>query len=425
VDESFSLLAIIGFLVLSAFFSGAETAFFSLSKIQLKKLEKTGSRESSRISRLLNNPRRLLILILFGNTIVNVAASTTATLIAISLGEKYSHIIPDGFVIIVEIVLMTLLLLVFGEITPKLLAFSSPEKYARQSSLLLEILYFILWPAIIILNFIGSLFSGNESSKANNDFTSEDLKNLIKSKVTEHSLEEKEKEIIASIFRFSSTYAREIMIPRVDIIAVEASDGLAKVKQAIIDSGHSKIPIYKKNIDNVIGVIYAKDIILQPDKKTINSLLRPILYVTENLKIQNLMNQFKSKKIQISVVVDEYGGTAGLLTLEDILEELVGDIMDEYDKEKPRLVRSGIGEYIVSGMYAIAELNEEFHLEIDEDEYDNIAEFLYDNFNRVPQRNETFVFNNRVRFTISTLKGNRIIYAKMKFLEEEYLDENQ
>jgi len=424
VDESFSLLAILGFLVLSAFFSGSETAFFSLSKIQLKKLEKTGSRECSRISRLLRNPRRLLILILLGNTIVNVAASTTATLIAISIGESYSHVIPDGFVIMLEIVLMTLLLLVFGEITPKLLAFSSPEKYARRTSLLLEILYFILWPAIIILNFIGSLFSGDESSKSNSDFTSEELKNLIKSKVTEHSLEEKEKEIIASIFRFSSTYAREIMIPRVDIIAVEASDGLAKVKQAIIDSGHSKIPIYKKNIDNVIGVIYAKDIILQPDKKTINSMLRPILYVTENLKIQNLMNQFKSKKIQISVVVDEYGGTAGLLTLEDILEELVGDIMDEYDKEKPRLVRSGIGEYIVSGMYAIAELNEEFHLEIDEDEYDNIAEFLYDNFNKVPQRNETFVFNNRVRFTISTLKGNRIIYAKMKFLEDEYLDES-
>lgn len=424
MDESFSLLAILGFLVLSAFFSGSETAFFSLSKIQIKKLEKTGAQGSSRISRLLRNPRRLLILILLGNTIVNVAASTTATLIAINLGQKYNHIIPHGFVIIIEIVLMTLLLLVFGEITPKLLAFSSPEKYARRASLLLQILYFILWPVIVILNFIGSLFSGSESSKTNNDFTSEDLKNLIKSKVTEHSLEEKEKEIIASIFRFSSTYAREIMIPRVDIIAVEASDGLAKVKQAIIDSGHSKIPIYKKNIDNVIGVIYAKDIILQPDKKTINSILRPILYVTENLKIQNLMNQFKSKKIQISVVVDEYGGTAGLLTLEDILEELVGDIMDEYDKEKPRLVRSGIGEYIVSGMYAIAELNEEFHLEIDEDEYDNIAEFLYDNFNKVPQRNETFVFNERVRFTVSTLKGNRIIYAKMKFLEDEYLDED-
>lgn len=424
MDESFSLLAILGFLVLSAFFSGAETAFFSLSKIQLKKLEKTGSRDSSRISRLLGNPRRLLILILLGNTIVNVAASTTATLIAINLGEKYRNVIPDGFIIIVEIILMTLLLLIFGEITPKLLAFSSPEKYARRSSFLLQILYFILWPIIVVLNFIGSLFSGHHDSETNNDFTSEDLKNLIKSKVTEHSLEEKEKEIIASIFRFSSTYAREIMIPRVDIIAVEASDGLEKVRQAIIGSGHSKIPIYKKNIDNVIGVIYAKDIILQPDKKTINSMLRPILYVTENLKIQSLMNQFKSKKIQISVVVDEYGGTAGLLTLEDILEELVGDIMDEYDKEKPRLVRSGIGEYIVSGMYAIAELNEEFHLEIDEDDYDNIAEFLYDNFNRVPLRNETFVFNNRVRFTISTLKGNRIIYAKMKFLEDEYLDED-
>ncbi len=421
MGESLPIITIIGFLFLSAFFSGSETAFFSLSKIQLKKLEKTGSRESSRIARLLRNPRQLLILILLGNTIVNVAASTTATLIAIRIGEQHLHSIPEGFIIIIEIIVMTLLLLVFGEITPKLLAFSSPEKYARISSLFLEILYFVLWPFIKILYYIGALFSGKDSMKNSSNFTSEDLKNLIKSKVTEHSLEAKEKEIIASIFRFSSTIAREILIPRVDIIAVEASEGLAKVTQAIVESGYSKIPVYKSNIDNIIGVIYAKDIILQPEKKTVNSLLRPILFVTENVKIQALLNQFKAKKIQISAVVDEYGGTAGLLTLEDILEELVGEIMDEYDKEKPRIVRNGKDEFIVSGMCTIAELNEEFNLEIDENENTNIADFLYDSFNKVPQKNESFVYMDKIKFTITSLKGNRIINVKMKFLEEEFL----
>jgi len=416
VDESFLYLLIIGYLVLSAFFSGSETAFFSLTKIQLKKIQKQKTKTSKRIFRLLQNPRELLIIILLGNTIVNVAASTTAAIISIKVGERLFQDIPGIFPILVEIILMTFIILLFGEITPKLLAYSSPVKLAGFSSFILEIIKYALFPIIKILELISSVFSKKKSSSEAN-LTSEDFKNLINSRSTKESLEETEKKIIASIFRFSSTVVKEIMTPRVDIKAIESAEGLKKLKENIIASGHSRIPVYKKNIDNIIGVIYAKDVILNPDKTSIPSLLRAPLFITENVKIQKLLNQFKRRKIQIAFIVDEYGGTSGLITLEDILEELVGEILDEYDKEKPEISEISKNEYLVSGMFSIPELNEKFSLNIDPEEYDNLAEFLYDNFNKVPENNESFIFEDKVKFTISNIKAQRINYAKIKLLK--------
>jgi magnesium and cobalt exporter, CNNM family len=417
VAESFSYFAILGFLLLSAFFSGSETAFFSLNKIQLKKIEKHKIRSTRRISKLLKNPRELLIIILLGNTIVNVAAASVAALVAIDLAENQFSYLPKSLILTAQIAIMTILLLIFGEITPKLIAFTSPQKVAQISSFFLLIMKYVLWPLIKILELISSMFSSKKAKEQSPNLTSEDFKNLIKSKAAQNSLEEKEKKIISSIFRFSSTLAREIMIPRVDIISVEASNGLSVVRENIISSGHSKIPIFKKNVDNMIGVVYAKDIILNPNKRNLNALLRPPIFITENTKIQNLLNQFKAQKVQIAIVVDEYGGTSGLITLEDILEELVGEIMDEYDKEKPMISKEKDDEYIINGMYSITELNEEFELDIDVNEYDNLAEFLYDNFNRVPTRNESFIFEDKVKFTVQSIKAHRIQYAKMKLLK--------
>lgn len=416
MSESFSIISIIGFLILSAFFSGSETAFFSLSKIQIKKLENSNKKSSKRILRLLHNPKELLIIILLGNTIVNVAAASTAALIAIRVGEKYLQHFSQSILMMIEIIIMTILLLVFGEIAPKLLAFSSPKKTARSSSLILEIIKYALWPIIKILEFINSIFSIKKMQVEQTDITSEDFKNLIQSKVTRHPLEESEKKIITSIFRFSSTDAKKIMTPRVDIAGVDTSEGLQKIKDMIINSGHSKIPIYKTNIDNIIGIIYAKDIILNPTKQSISSLLRPPLFVTENTKIQNLLNNFKKNKIQIAIIVDEYGGTAGLITLEDILEELVGEIRDEYDKEKPNIIQHGNSTFIITGMYSISELNDKFMLDIDEGKYDNLAEFIYDNFNKVPEENESFVYKNLVKFTVKQIKARRIQYITLELI---------
>lgn len=412
------LLTIGIFLLLSAFFSGSETAFFSLSKIHLKKLEKENDRKTRRVVRLLHNPRELLIIILIGNTIVNVAASSIAATLALKWAKSLGGS-AGSLALVVEIVVMTLLLLIVGEITPKLIAFSSPEKFAIHAGFVLECMRYLLWPIIKILSFISSIFSDKSAPRFQPNLTSEDFKNLINSKVTENSLEESEKMIIDSIFRFSSITAREIMVPRVDIEAIDIGQGIDALKQLIIDEGYSKIPIYRKNIDSIIGMVYAKDIILNPEKTNIHALLRPTIFIPENVKIQNLLNQFRTRKIQFAIVVDEYGGTSGLITLEDILEELVGEILDEYDEEQAYVTKLTENEYMLNAMVSVAELNRTFNLNIDEDKYDNLADFLYDSMNKVPTRNEKYFYDNAVQFTISNIKANRINYVRMKILNEE------
>ncbi len=424
MEETFSIVSIIGYLILSAFFSGSETAFFSLSKLQLIKIEKEASKNSRRIVRLLKNPRELLIIILLGNTLVNVAASSTAAIIAINIGEKYLIHTSKSILLTSEIIIMTLLLLVFGEITPKLLAFSSPKKFAKISSFLLEIVKYVFWPLIKILELISTLFSTKKTRLEHGKITTEDIKNLVKSESTQHSLEETEKKIISSIFRFSTTSAKGIMVPRVDIEALDYSQGLSNAVKLFNNSGHSKIPVYKKSIDNITGILYAKDVILNSKTSNISSLLRPPIIVTENVKIQKLFNQFKTKKIQIAIVVDEYGGTSGLITLEDILEELVGEIRDELDKEKPLIVPKNDDEYVISGMYSIVELNEEFELNIDDESYDNLADFLFDQFNRIPVKHEIITLEDNTEFEIIDLVGQRIQYVKMRLKSQNNENKN-
>lgn len=411
------LIAIL--LLISAFFSGSETAFFSLSKIQLKKLEKSNKSSSKRIFRLLSKTRQLLITVLIGNTLVIILASSLATLIALDIAKSYQ---PGslGIIITLEIIIMTLLILIFGEITPKIFAFSKPVFLSKFASLPLEMLKFILYPIIFILDKLISLFSSqkDKDTNENSSLTSEDFHNFVKSKSQNHPLEENEKKIIDSIFRFSSTLVKEIIVPRVDIIGVEISEGLEKAKKVISDSGYSRVPVYHKKIDEIVGVLYAKDLLLNSEKKTLSSIMRKPFYVTENMKIQNLLNQFKSKKIQIAIVVDEYGGTSGLITLEDILEQLVGEIMDEYDEEMPDITKINNSDYLLSGMTNIQDINQQFNLMLNE-EYENLAALLYDELNHVPQKNEKFIIKKQVEFTITQIKRQRIYYVKMHLLNPD------
>lgn len=400
----------------SAFFSGCETAFFSLSKIHIKKLEKSNNAASKRIFRLLSKTRQLLITILIGNTIVNILSTSIATLIAIKIASYFPEY--KNLILTAEIIIMTVLLLVFGEITPKILAFSRPVLFSKWTSLPIEIFKFILFPFVILFDRLISLITKKKdgSSTINSSITSEDFQNFIKSKSQNHPLEENEKRIIDSIFRFSSTQVRDIIVPRVDIVGVEVSESIDKAKKVITDSGYSRIPVYHKIIDDIVGVLYAKDLLLNPLKTSISSIMRKPFYITENMKIQHLLNQFKTKKIQIAIVVDEYGGTSGLVSLEDILEQLVGEIMDEYDDEMPLITKINETDYIVSGMLNIAELNSEFNLNISE-EYENLAEFLFDSLNHVPQKNEKFLMENEVEFTITQIKRQRINYVKLHIIQ--------
>ena len=417
MDESFTQISLLFlFLILSGFFSGSETAFFSLTKIQLKQLENNRSVSALRIFKLLKHPNQLLIVILLGNTLVNIAASTTAAVLALDIGSLFH--LPQWLVLSLEVILMTIVLLIIGEITPKLIAFNNPVKYAKFASGVLLFLRTILWPVIKILELISNIFSRGKE-QVDNKITADELKHIIHSKSSKTELDESEKDIISSIFRFSTTTAIEIMTPRVDMVTADLASGIDKVKDAIMESGHSKIPIYNQSIDNIVGFVYGKDILLSENTKTINSLLREAFFITENTKIQNLLNQFKARQLQVAVVVDEYGGTSGLITLEDILEELVGEIMDEYDSENLPITEIDEHTYQISGTVAISELNDKFALGIKPDEYDNIAEFIYDQFNRVPMKNESIQYGENFMFTISNIKNQRINYVMLQINDTE------
>ena len=419
MEDSVSLLIITGLLLLSAFFSGSETAFFSLSKVQLKKMEnqKKGQKHYKRILRLLKKPKELLILILFGNTIVNVLASTTAAVWAINLSSKF---FKDSlvFVILFEIIVMTIVILIIGEVIPKLVAIASPVKFAQRSAFFLEILRMILWPIIKILEFISNIFTSKH--KEENLITTSDVRELINSEISKDSLEEEDKKILMRIFRLNKTIAEEIMIPRVDITAIEQDDPLSKLKEIITESGYSKIPVYKEDIDEIIGFIYAKDIILYPERKYIKQLMRMPLIVPEKMAIITLFNMFKMKKVHIAIVVDEYGGTSGLITLEDIFEEIVGEIEDEYDDhELPSIRKTGENKYLLNSMLSIKELNEELELNLPEDEFNNVAEFIFAQLDRIPKRLESFIYNDNLKFTIIKLTSKRIIDVELEILNRE------
>ena len=392
---------IIVLLAFSAFFSGSETALFSLSRIYLKKLENTGGSSARRILNLLKRPRQLLITLLLGNTFVNMAISSFGALIAIQVSRYYG--INTSLAISVQVVLTTLIILFFGEIIPKLTALSTADSFSKFISLPLLLIRSILFPIVWVLERFSNLISRRQSldKHLGAQFTHEEFHNLIQSESSSRGLEEHEKRMLVGLFRFKDAEIKEIYVPRVKITAIEENQSLDELKELILASGYSRIPVFRESIDEIVGIIYVKDLLLYPEKTTIKALMRPVWFITENMKVQSLLNQFKQRKLQLAVVVDEYGGTSGIISLEDILEEIVGDIRDEYDKdETPELVKNEDGSYILSGNYSVRQFNQEFNCEIPVDEYDNLAEFLLAHFNHVPQVGEELVFEENLRFRI-------------------------
>lgn len=422
-----SLYWIILFLMGSAFFSASETSLFSFNKLQQKKLENSDLKSDKRVLNLLSKPRLLLITILLGNTLVNIAVSSFATVYSLSLKAKLGIQLSDSAIVILQIFVTTTVILILGEIIPKLVAWSKAYHIAKLVAMPLKILEVIFYPILKILEWISIIVTSRNPSNLNEEITTEEFQTLIHSQNTMHNLEEHEKKILTGLFRLPKTEIREIIVPRVQITAVEASQSLDDLKEIIVESGYSRIPVYKETIDDIVGVVYAKDILLHHETDSITELMRPAWFVTENMKIQTLLNQFKSKKTQIAVVVDEYGGTSGIITLEDIMEELVGEIQDEYDvDEKPLMEHLDDNTIIINGMFGIRELNRELGIDIDPDMYDNVADFLLEHFNKVPKINEEMLYDDKIRFIITDSNRKRINQIKaVRLISDSENTENQ
>lgn len=429
--EPFIIFRIILFfilIVLSAFFSGSEAAFFSLSKEMIDRLKESTSKSSQRIVHLLRQPRHLLITILAGNTIVNVAAATIAALVTADLSAHFQ--ISEKIALIAEIVVVTVVLLVFSELSPKIFAVKNAFKFAFAVSIPLIVIRFLLYPIVMLLNNFPTLISGLMATRVKKHLLSkEELKTLIEVSEEKGALEEDEKEMIHSIFEFSKTTVKEIMVPRIDMVCVDQNIPVKELIDLIKSRGHTRIPLYDEKVDNILGVIHAKELlpfINDPEQKVdLVSLARPALFIPESKPIDELLKDFQIEKQHMAIVVDEYGGTAGLITLEDVIEEIVGEIQDEYDSEKPLFNEISKNQFLVDAKIDLDVLNDELEIDLPVDKnYESLGGFIFNLIGSVPEKKQEITFGT-YKFIIEKVDRNRILEVllfKQKSQEESSVD---
>lgn len=409
---------------LSAFFSGSESAFFSIDDSELKEMEndKNKSYKKKRILWLMGRQRRLLMTLLAGNTIVNVGAATTAAIFT----AKFFRIHEAGntYKIIIEIGVVTLILLIFSEVSPKIFAVKNPLHFAENVSLPVTGLVKLGTPVTWLIEKIANVFLKMLNIKKEMPFMNEEeLKALIDVGTEKGTLDHTEREMIHSIFEFRETTAKEVMIPRPDMICIDINTPYKKVISLIKKYGHSRIPVFQENIDNIKGLLYVKDLLpFIMDSKSvpkIESLLHKAYFIPESKRIDELLKEFQKERMHMAVVVDEYGGTAGLVTMEDIIEEIVGEIRDEYDMEKPLIQKKDKRTWIVEGKIDIEDMNEKTGLNIPDDEgYESLGGFIFDQLGHIPVENEKVEWDN-VEFIVEKIEKQRIKRVKVILPEEE------
>jgi putative hemolysin len=370
-------------LILSGFFAATETALFSVNKVKIRRLAEEGNRKAKRLNKMLGNPNRLKSTILIGNNVVNIGATALATSLAIGLfGSKGAGIATA---------VMTTLILVLGEITPKTLAARKAEAFSLAVGNCLNYLGIVLSPLISFLDFLtrGLVQVMGGEKKEHPFITEEELRMLVNVGEEEGFIDEDEREMIDSILEFDDTLVREVMVPRIDIIAVSVNEPLEEIINLVLEVGHSRIPVYEQNIDNIIGVLYAKDLLKplsnrEEEIPAVRQLIRPAYYVPETKKVRDLLKELRKEKVHMAIVLDEYGGTAGLVTIEDLIEEIVGDIQDEYDQEEVRIETLPDGSYLVDARTSIYDINELLDLDLPDDEFDTISGLVFHSLGRIP-----------------------------------------
>ena len=390
----------------SGFFSASETSLMSLSKIRIRYMEEEGVKGAKLVSSLIEKSSDLLSSILVGNNVVNIAATSVSTSLFIS-------IFGDGGVAIATAV-MTVLVLIFGEITPKTIAANSPEKIAVIVSKPISIIMKITKPIVWVFNLLtGIIFKimGIENDGVKPFITEEELKAMVNVSHEEGVLEMEEREIINNVFQFGDMQAKEAMIQRLDMVAIDIEDSCDEIIELFKSEKLSRLPVYQESIDDIVGILNIKDIIFLSDEEIenfdIKDYVREAFFTYEFKKITQLLEEMKKEKTQMAIVVDEYGGTAGLLTIEDLVEVIVGDIDDEYDEEEEEIVKINDNEYLVEGSTKISDVNEQLGINLESEEFDSIGGFIIGYLKRIPEENEIIEVED-VKFKVESIDKNRI-----------------
>ena len=386
-------------IVLSAFFSGTETAYFNL---------KTHRDDvPSKLKELLDNPRSLLVSILTGNTIVNVGIGSLAAIITYKISPDNQNLM------LLQVIIVSIVLIIFGEILPKTIAMRSSSQFANIVYYPLRVFMILLHPVTLILNGINKFVLKLIPKEEKSFDTEEELEILAELGEEKGSLDEEESDMIRSIIKFDDKTVREIMTPRVDILSLPSDASIDDAMDLIAKKQFSKIPLYKENIDEITGIIYAKDLVpyligSRPNVK-LQSISRNVYFVPEQKPIDDLLNDFKEKKISLAIVVDEWGGTSGMVTLEDIVEEVMGEIRDPYDLEKSPVSQINDENFIVDGKISIYDLEEEIEgMSFPEDrDYDTLGGLILDNLEDIPKQGQS-VIHDEWMIKVLDLDGNRI-----------------
>jgi putative hemolysin len=400
------IIVLIILLGISGFFSMSETGLMALSKIRTRHMVDEGVKGAKTLEKLLDDPSRLLGAILIGNNIANIGASALATSIAVkSFGE--------GSVGIVTII-MTVLVLIFGEITPKSIAKQNSEKVALAVVKPISFLVKVFKPLVSIFTYISNFFIkllGGDPEATQPFITEEELKTMVGVSEEEGVLEGVEKEIIFNVFEFADTQVKDVMVQRVDVISLDINSTYEEVIKIVKEEQFSRIPVYNENIDNIVGILNVKDLIIglnQNENFNISDYIREPYYTFEYKKIINLFSEMKKTRNHMAVVLDEYGGTVGIATIEDLIEEIVGEIEDEYDEYKNNDIEViKEDEYIVDGSARLDHISELIGVRMESLEFDSVGGLIIEELGRFPGNKEEILYNN-IRFVVEEIDKNRI-----------------
>ena len=413
-EQSISLVIIIGCIIMSAYFSATETAFSSLNRIRIKNMAEKGNKRAGQVLKLSENYDGLLSTILIGNNIVNIASASLATVIFVKL-------LGDEAGASISTVVTTIVVLIFGEVSPKSIAKESPEQFAMFSAPFLNAFMVLLTPANYLFKQWKKLLSVLIRTSGDSGITEEELLAIVEEAKQDGGIDEQEGSLIKSAIEFTELEAMDIATPRVDVTGIPVDADKEEIAAVFGETGYSRLPVYKDKIDDIIGIIYQKDFYNQVYRGvcSVEAIVRPALYVAKSKKINVLLKELQKNKMHIAVVIDEFGGTMGIVTLEDILEELVGEIWDEHDVVVQEIEKISDQEYLVLGNTSVEKLFEELGGE-EEFESFTVSGWVMELAERIPEEGDVLYYEN-MTITVMKMKDRRVEQVRI-VLEAEVME---
>ena len=409
---------------LSAFFSSAETSLTTINPIKVRTLIEKGNKRALKLQKVTEQHGKMLSTILIGNNIVNISASSLATTMAISIWGNYAVGIATG--------VLTLLVLLFGEILPKNMAMVKTESLALFYAPIVYGLMWLLTPVIFLVDRIAGFFMKlmHIDPDKKNLMTETELRTYVDVSHEDGVIESEEKEIINNLFDFSDSVAKDIMIPRIDMVTIEENAGYDELMAVFRECMYTRIPVYKDDRDNIIGLVNIKDFILVNDVETfrVADIIRDAYYTYEFKKTADLLMEMKETTNNVAFVLSEYGACAGMITLEDLLEEIVGEIRDEYDEDEDEFIKKvGKDAYLIDGNRKLDDINDELDTKLESEDYDSIAGLVLQILDRMPTVGEGVTTPDGIRIKVETVHQNRITKVLLRLPEEstEVLEQNK